>query len=84
MQQDERSSKVKSTFEKLQETNTKLGRAYENDCGLLKMESVGSLSIFEKDSKAFSLKIQQVTKDSLNYVNRSNEERNHSIQTHNF
>ena len=76
MEQDERSRKVKSSFQKLQETKTKLDRAYENACGLLKAESVGSLSIFEKDNKEFSLKKQQTTTDSLNNVDRSKEEKN--------
>ena len=77
MQQDERSSKVKSTFQKLQETKTKLDRTYENACGLLQAESVGSLPLFENYVKEFSLKTQQATTDSLNYVDRSNEEKNH-------
>ena len=75
MQQDERSSKVKSSFQKLQETKTKLDRTYENACGLLQAESVGSLSLFENYVKEFSLKTQQATTDSLNYVDRSNEEK---------
>ena len=68
---------MKSSFQKLQETKTKLDRAYENACGMLKAEAVGSLSIFDKDIKEFSLKIQQATTDSLNYVDCSNGERNH-------
>ena len=77
MQKDKRSSKVKSSFQTLQETKTKLDRAYGNACGLLKMESVGSLSVFDKDITEISLKIQQATTDSLNFVDRSNEEKNH-------
>ena len=57
MQQDERSSEVKSSFQKHQETKTKLDRAYENACGLVKAESVGSLPIFDKDIKNTRLKI---------------------------
>ena len=58
MEQDERSRKVKSSIQKLQETKTKPDRAYENACGMLKAESVGSLSTFEKDNK-ISLKIHK-------------------------
>ena len=71
IQQDERSSKVKSSFQNLQEAKPKLNRAYENVCGLLSAESVGRLSIFDKDIKKFKLKIQQKTADSLNYVDWS-------------
>ena len=67
MKQKERSSKVKSSIQKLQEFKTKLDKVYESVCSQLKTESIGELSMFEKEIRDFSVKIQQATTDSLNY-----------------
>ena len=75
MKQKERSSKVKSSLRNLQEVKTKLDKAYENVCDLLKPEAPKGLSKLEKDIKEFGVKIQEATTVSLNYADRSNEEK---------
>ena len=77
MKQEERSSKVKSSIQKLQEFKSKLDKVYESVCSQLKTESIGELSMFEKEIRDFSVKIQQATTDSLNYVDRLNEVKDH-------
>ena len=77
MKQEERSSKVKSSIQKLQEFKSKLDKVYESVCSQLKTESIGELSMFEKEIREFSVKIQQATTDSLNYVDRLNEVKDH-------
>ena len=77
MQQDERSSRVKSSLRKLQETKTKLDSSYESAGGLPEAESNGRLSVFKNDFKEFNLKIQQATTVSMNYVGHSNEVKSH-------
>ena len=77
MKQEERSSKVKSSIQNLQEFKTKLDKVYESVCSQLKTESIGGLSRIEKDVREFSVRIQQATTDSLNYVDRLNEIKDH-------
>ena len=77
MKQEEKSSKVKSSIQKHQEFKTKLNNIYESVCSQLKTESIGELSMFEKDVRGFSLKIQQATTASLNYCDRSIEVKDH-------
>ena len=50
MKLEERSSRVKSSFQKLQGVKKKLDKA----CGQLKTETVGSLSVIEKVIKDLS------------------------------
>ena len=77
MKHQERSSKVKSSLQKLQDFKTKLDKFYESVCSQLKLESIGELSMFEKDVREFSVKIQQATTGSLNYVDSLNEVKDH-------
>ena len=74
---EKRSSEVKSSIQKLQEFKTKLDQVYESVCSQLKTESIGEFSMFKKDVREFSVKVQQATTDSLNYVGRLNEVKDH-------
>ena len=78
--QEEKSGKVNSSIQKLSEFKTKLNKIYESVCRQLKRESTGVLTMFEKDVREFSVKIHQATTDSLNYVDRLNEVKDHSNQ----
>ena len=69
--QREKSSEVKSSFQKLQDAKTKTDRTYEIICDLLKPEARQGLSEIEKEFKGLSVKIQKATTDSVNYVDCS-------------
>ena len=77
MKQEEWSSKVKSSIQKLQDFKTTLDKVYESVRSQLKTESIGGFSMVEKDVREFSVRIQQATTDSLNYVDRLNEVKGH-------
>ena len=77
IKQEKRSTRVKSSIPKLQELKTKLDKVCESVCSQLKTGSIGELSVFEKDVGELSVKIQQATTDSLNYVDRLNEVKDH-------
>ena len=68
---------MKSSIQKLQEFKTKLDKVYESVGSQLKTESIGELSMFERNVRDFSVKIQQATTDSLNCVDRLNEVKDH-------